>query len=185
MPPPPCDVAARWRELSEEIMAGIEAWRRHPPKATLQEIDAAVDGRLAERRTRRLPDGALASRAADVRQASGSDRPVCANGGRPAEPRGPRERQLTTPQGKSLRLRRSSAVGPTGQVGFFPVEEELAWQPGQLTPQWHESLVQRGPWLPFAPVAEALAFFTGVPEGTGGDHSAGESERSGETAAAR
>jgi hypothetical protein len=96
MPPTPVGCAARWWELSEEIMAGIEAWRRHHPKATLQEIAAAVDGRLAERRTRMLQDMALASRAADVSQASDSDRPVCANCGSLVEPRGPRERQLTT-----------------------------------------------------------------------------------------
>jgi hypothetical protein len=101
-------------------MAGIEAWRRHHPKARLRESEAAVDVRLAERRTRMLPDVPLASRAADVRQASGSNRPVWANGGSSEEPRGPRERQLMTHQGKLLRLRQSSAVCPTCQVGFFP-----------------------------------------------------------------
>jgi hypothetical protein len=46
--------------------------------------------------------------------------------------------------------------------GFFPLDEELALLPGQLTPRLHESLVRLGTWLPFAQAAEALAFFTGV-----------------------
>jgi hypothetical protein len=50
MPQRPCDFATRWRPVSEEIMARIEAWRLQHPKATLQEIEAAVDERLAELR---------------------------------------------------------------------------------------------------------------------------------------
>jgi hypothetical protein len=77
-------------------MAGIEAWRLHHPKATLREIEAAVDARLVERRARMLQDVALASQAADVSQTRPSDWPVCPHGGSPVEPRGPRERQLMT-----------------------------------------------------------------------------------------
>jgi uncharacterized protein with PIN domain len=120
MPPTSFALATRWRELSEEIMAGIEAWRLHHPKASLQEIEAAVDERVAELRTRMLQDVALASRAADMSQTHGPDRPVCPQCGTSVEARGPRERQLTTHQGKTLRLQRSYAVCPTCQVGFFP-----------------------------------------------------------------
>jgi hypothetical protein len=47
MSPLAVDFAIHWRALSEEIMAGIEEWRLHHPKATLREIEAAVDERLA------------------------------------------------------------------------------------------------------------------------------------------
>lgn len=120
MTPRPFDFAGRWRAFSEEIMAGIEEWRQQHPRATLQEIEAAVDARLAELRVRMLQDVALASQAADVRQASRSERPVCPHCGTVVEPRGPRERQVTTHQGQTLRLRRSYVVCPTCQVGFFP-----------------------------------------------------------------
>ena len=46
--------------------------------------------------------------------------------------------------------------------GFFPLDEELALLPGQLTPQLQQSVVRLGTWMPFAPAAETLAFFTGV-----------------------
>lgn len=67
-----------------------------------------------------------------------------------------------THQGKTLRLRHSSTVCPTCQVGFSPLDEDLGLLPGQLTPRLQESVVRLGTWMPFVQAAEALAFFTGV-----------------------
>jgi len=122
MPPTtsPCACSARWRNGSEEVIAGRQAWRQQPPQATLQEIDAAVDARFAERRTQMRQEVAWASQAADVRQTHGPDRPSCPPWGVPVEPGGPRERQVMTHQGTMLRRRRSSVVCPTWQVGVFP-----------------------------------------------------------------
>jgi hypothetical protein len=106
--------------LSEEVIAGIKEWRLQHPKATLQEIEAAVDERLAQFRARMPQDVALASRAADLRQTAPSERPVCPTCGWPVEPRGLRERHLTTHQGHTLTLERTYAICPTCQVWFFP-----------------------------------------------------------------
>jgi hypothetical protein len=106
--------------LSEAVIVGLKEWRVQPPQATLQEIEAAVDERLAQFRARMLQDLALASRAADLRQVRVQERPVCPTWGGPVEPRGPPERHLTTRQGQPLTLQRSYAVCPTCQVGFFP-----------------------------------------------------------------
>jgi NADH pyrophosphatase NudC (nudix superfamily) len=114
------DFAAGWRPLSEEIMAGIEEWRVQHLKATLQDIEAAVDVHLAELRVRMLEDVALASEATDVSQRSRSARPVCPHCGTVVEPRGSRQRQVTTHRAKTLRLTRSYVVCPTCQLGFFP-----------------------------------------------------------------
>jgi hypothetical protein len=123
MPQTPFDLAARWRQLREEIMAAIQNWRLQHPKATLQEMEAAGDARLAELRTRRLQDVALASQAADVSQARAQDRPKCPHCGTLVEPRGLRERQVTTHQGKTLRLRRNYMVS-------FQVRPGRAGMPG-------------------------------------------------------
>ena len=77
MPPTADAGATHWRDMREAIMAGIEAWRLRHPKASLQEMAAAVDARLAERRTHIWQNVVLASQAADVSQASGPERPVC------------------------------------------------------------------------------------------------------------
>lgn len=114
------DCSARWRQVSEEVIAGIQEWRQQHPQATLQEIESAVDARLAELRVRMLQDAAMASPSTDVTQMHGPDRPRCPHCGAAVEPRGPRERQVTTHQGTRLRLRRSYVVCPTCQVGFFP-----------------------------------------------------------------
>jgi hypothetical protein len=79
-----------------------------------------VDERLAELRARMLQDVALASQATDVTQSREQDRPVCPPCGTAVEPRGPRERQVTTHQGKPLRLQRSYVRCPSCQFGFFP-----------------------------------------------------------------
>jgi hypothetical protein len=114
------DFEGRWRALSEEVIVGVKEWRLQHPKATLEEIEAAVDERLARFRVRMLQDVALASRTADLSQSAAQERPVCPSCGGPVEPRGPRERHLTTHQGHMLTLERSYAVCPTCQVGFFP-----------------------------------------------------------------
>jgi hypothetical protein len=120
MSPIELDVEAQWRALSEEVIAGIKDWRLQHPQATLREIEAAVDERLAQLRARLLQDVALASRAADVRQTAKAERPTCPQGGSAVEPRGPPERHVTTHHNQTLTLRRSYAVCPTCQVGFFP-----------------------------------------------------------------
>ena len=63
--------------MRQAIMAGIEAWPLHHPKASLQAMSAAPSARVAARRTCLRQDVALASRAADVSQAGGPERPVC------------------------------------------------------------------------------------------------------------
>ncbi len=47
-------------------------------------------------------------------------------------------------------------------AGFSPLDEELAWLPGTLSPRLVESLVRLGTWMPFERGPAALAFFTGV-----------------------
>ncbi len=45
---------------------------------------------------------------------------------------------------------------------FFPLDEELALLPGQLTPRLQDHLAHLGAWMPFAQAAAMLASFTRV-----------------------
>jgi hypothetical protein len=65
----PLESAARRRNLSEAIMAGIPEVRLPDPKATLGEIETTVDARIADLHTLILQDMVLAS----PRQPSGLD----------------------------------------------------------------------------------------------------------------
>jgi hypothetical protein len=120
MSPSRFDFEGRWRRLREEVMVGIQEWRLPHPRATLEEIEAAVDERLARFRARRLQEVALASRAADRPRTAAPERPVCPTWGGSVALRGPRERRLMTHQGQPLSLERSDVVCPAGQVGGFP-----------------------------------------------------------------
>jgi hypothetical protein len=46
--------------------------------------------------------------------------------------------------------------------GFFPLDEELALLPGQLTPLLQDHLAHLGAWMPFAHAAQMLSSFTQV-----------------------
>ena len=40
------DFDARWHELAEDVLTGMKEWRLQHPKATLSEMERALDERL-------------------------------------------------------------------------------------------------------------------------------------------
>ena len=114
------DFDRRWRELSDEVLTGMKEWRLQHPRATLSEIEAALDERLARLRARMLEDAALASAAADWDAALGETPPVCPRCGASLKARGGHSRQLQTHVGQSLTLQREYGVCPACQSGLFP-----------------------------------------------------------------
>jgi predicted RNA-binding Zn-ribbon protein involved in translation (DUF1610 family) len=114
------EVEARWRELSEEVITGMAEWRVQHPRATLREIEAALDERLASVRARMLQDTALASAAADLSVVPAEERPCCPDCGHALEARGQEERTLRTTYDRAVTLRRSYARCPACGAGVFP-----------------------------------------------------------------
>ena len=114
------DFDRHWPELVEEVMSGMKEWRMQHPKATLTEIERALDERLGRMRVRMLQDAALASGAADIQALQAAERPVCPQCKTVVEARGSQERQLTTQYNQVLHLERSYGVCPTCGAGFFP-----------------------------------------------------------------
>ena len=113
------DFDSQWRELAEEVMSGMKEWRLQHPRATLREIEDALDERLGKMRARMLADAALASAAADITREDG-ERPVCPECGKEVKARGKRDRHLTSQSNQVLKLERSYAVCPQCEAGFFP-----------------------------------------------------------------
>lgn len=101
------DFDALWNQLAYEVMSGMKEWRLQRPKATLREIEAALDERLGKMRARMLEDVALASAAADVSQAAAAERPRCPACGTMLTARGQPIRELTTHFDQTLQLKRS------------------------------------------------------------------------------
>lgn len=114
------DFDAAWQELAEEVISGMKEWRIQHSRATLREIEGALDERLGRMRARMLADAALASTAADITEVEEEERPVCPECGEELKARGKRVRRLTSQANQVLELERSYAVCPQCEAGFFP-----------------------------------------------------------------
>ncbi|GAC1644411.1 MAG: hypothetical protein NVS4B2_34060 [Chloroflexota bacterium] len=114
------DVQQDWAVLSDEILTGVYEWRLQHPKATLTEIEAAIDERLARLRTKMLQDAALASAAANWETAVQDEQPRCPQCQTHLQARGSQPRTLQTHGGHDLVLQRSYGVCPTCKAGLFP-----------------------------------------------------------------
>ena len=75
------DFDAQWEDWAEEVLSGMKDWRLQHPKATLRQIEAALDERLGKMRARMLQDAALASAAADIKAAQPQNGPCVASAG--------------------------------------------------------------------------------------------------------
>ena len=112
-------VEGRWRAEAEAIATGLREWREQHPRATLAEIEAALDARLDGMRARLLEDLALASRAADLAGAAG-ERPACPGCGGRLEARGAHARQVVTQGDRVVHLERQYATCSACGAGLFP-----------------------------------------------------------------
>ncbi len=114
------DFDTRWRALSDKVQSEMKGWRMQHPRATLSEMETALDKRLDRQRAQMLEDMALASEVADLGLVSPEERPACPHCGTRLGPRGKGKRQLQTEGDQKITLNRSYGVCPTCKVGFFP-----------------------------------------------------------------
>ena len=111
---------AQWREASDEIIAGMTDWRVQHPRATLREIEAALDERLARLRAKMLTDLALRSPAADWRTAGPAAEEKCPHCGHRLRVGGEHQRRLQTHGGQEIVLNRQYGVCPQCGESLFP-----------------------------------------------------------------
>ena len=110
--------ATRWATVLERMHSELAEWRTDHPKATLAEIEAAVEERLGLARAQLVEELALASAAVQI--GGGSERPPCPACGHVMERHGQQERQVTVAGNRSVRLRRGYARCPACGAGLFP-----------------------------------------------------------------
>jgi len=104
--------------LSAEILTGMREWRLQHPKATLRELEQALDEHWYRLRARMLRDLAMQSAAADWQDAA--ERPTCRACGTPLISRGKHPRHLKTHGGQAITLSRSYGLCPTCKQALFP-----------------------------------------------------------------
>lgn len=114
------DFASEWQVLSQGVINGMREWRLEHPKASLREIETALDERLSALRAQMLKDAALASDAADWQEAPGDQQPRCCECGTALTARGMEVRQVRTQGDQTLHLERRYGVCPRCQRGLFP-----------------------------------------------------------------
>jgi DNA-directed RNA polymerase subunit RPC12/RpoP len=113
------EIAVRWQRVAEEVYVGLKDWRLAHPRATLAEIETALDERLGRARARMLEDLALASAAADLTVGDEVERQCKTCGGR-LQAQGRETRQLTTTYEQTVTLTRSAARCPACGSRVFP-----------------------------------------------------------------
>jgi len=111
---------ALWRQLNEELLTQMQAWRLQHPTATLRAIETALDARLAHARARMLEDLAITSTAAVWQEAARLQTPTCPECGTLLTERGTHPRTLRTLGDQELTLTRSYGVCPACGAGLFP-----------------------------------------------------------------
>lgn len=114
------ELDVRWQREAEAILTGVKEWRQQHPRATLREIEEAVDERLNAARAHLLEELALTSRAADLQDKQLGERPRCPTCGTVLEPRGKQRRSVQVHGGHTLNLERDYAGCSACQTGLFP-----------------------------------------------------------------
>ena len=106
---PECDAATT---AVTDAHARLQQWRRDHPRATLREIEEAVDRSMARLRTTLIAQVA--------HQEQDTTRPACASCGGPMQRVGTRERTVLTAQDEALTLRGPGYRCPACGAGLFP-----------------------------------------------------------------
>jgi hypothetical protein len=98
---------------------GMTQWRQEHPKATWQEIEAAVDERINQLRAQLIEDLVQMGETEGWGQKPEAERPPCATCGKPLSVRGEHTRFIQTQGGEAVKLTRTYGTCPECGVGVF------------------------------------------------------------------
>lgn len=101
-------------EMRDEVAARLRAWRQANPRATLTEIEEAVEVELAKIRNEWVAELAQAG------EGSEGEVPCCSQCGRAMVKNGRRKRRLKSKEGKTLELERQQWRCLECGTTFFP-----------------------------------------------------------------
>src|SRR5205823_270153 len=113
----PEELQQQWQEQAEEAMFAVAQWRVAHPKATLAEIEQAVDEQMNRLRAHVIEQAAKASAAAESEASQGV---VCEQCGQALQTRGRARRKWQTQGGQQVEVERTYVTCPQCGGGFFP-----------------------------------------------------------------
>lgn len=109
------EMKQHWQQQNQEADEAIIEWRKAHPKATLADIEAAVDKEMDRMRARMIEDVVHAQPTADVEQPART----CPQCGERMHTRGNRQRTLHTRGGQDVTLTRDFQSCPCCGYSFF------------------------------------------------------------------
>lgn len=101
-------------------LLGMGQWEQEHPKATMREIEEAIDERMNQLRAQLIQEVVQVRAAQQWEQASQQERVSCPTCQTPLQARGEHTRWLQTTGGQAVKLRRTYGTCPTCGAGFFP-----------------------------------------------------------------
>lgn len=111
----PEEMEQQWQHKSQQAARAIAQWRQAHPKATLAEIEAAVDEQMNQMRATMIEEVAQAS---PCEQAAKEN--PCPQCGERMQARGKRLRKLQTHGGQTVSFTRQYQSCPFCGYSFFP-----------------------------------------------------------------
>ena len=114
----PEEMEQQWQQKSQQAARAIAQWRQEHPKATLAEIEAAVDEQMNQMRARMIKKVVQASSCEQV--ANGERESQCPQCGKRMQARGKHKRSLQTQGGQMVTLTRQYQSCPLCGYSFFP-----------------------------------------------------------------
>ena len=109
-----------WVKKFQQASSEISDWRGQHPRASLTEIENAVDDELAKLRAEMIQELALESALTDIKRLPAEERPKCPKCWRPVVANGKQKRRLTTTYEQSVELERSKGYCSNCRVSYFP-----------------------------------------------------------------
>ena len=113
----PEELQESWKEQGEEAVATVAQWRVAHPKATLAEIEQAVDEQMNRLRAQLIEQAAQASVAAESEASQGL---VCEQCGQALQARGRRDGGGRRREESRVEVERTYVTCPQCGGGFFP-----------------------------------------------------------------
>ncbi len=114
--------SAQMQEVSAGLqdVLGMNQWREAHPKATLREIEAAVDAQMNQLRAQLIQELVQMGEAGEWSEGPPEARPRCERCGTALVARGKQTRFLQTNGGEAIKLERSYGTCPECGQGIFP-----------------------------------------------------------------
>lgn len=158
----PEDVDADVRRLTDLVLAEMKDWQEAHPRATLEEIEAAVAAQWSRVQAKVVEASVRARAAPSINAQPAAERPRCLECGHALQGRGRHRRRVQTTGNREISVDREYAACPACGAGLFPLDEALGLTPCHLSPRVQRQAVRLGALLPFAQAAAVLDDLTGT-----------------------